>query len=298
MSKPHPNSNKGKLLAQANNLGLPVSEDNTESEIARAIQDYENAIEAAKNSKEDSPESAVVKQAIKGAATAEVDGKKVIQVSEDVFASMGAAIAKAIVEGNKEAMKPDRDARGQFTPESIPADDDMGEEKMFFAHRSFHVVGPKSINGIPVQMPYGRKAVRFTMLYGVTRRSGNQEDVSYICVFSTRSKSLYEYMKTHHEFNRRFFEEPGRAVMIPEQARRAQIFGRHLSTLSAMASDKVTAKAHAMGMKISSTTSLADVRSLIADALTEQEMATAANWQNQLNQETSRNAAIVQGLGG
>lgn len=258
------------LKKKADELGLSVPEDIKYDDLALAVKEAEAALEADKKS---------------------VQLPSNVQMTPEMLAMM----ARMMAEQMSKSVGPKTDARGQFREEDIDPDD-MGDEVLFYAHRIFHIVSPKSVNGVAVQMPYGIRVVKFKLLYGITNRSGKQEEVSYVSVYSTRSKKMQAYLRTHPEYGRLFFENPKDVSDLPEQARRATVFGRHMALLLQLTTDKLYNRARNLGITPPHNASIADVRALVADAETDREFANRDKWQVRFNEEQERNKMLLEGM--
>lgn len=236
------------LQKKADNYGIPYTQETTEAILRQSIKDYEATLAPApKETKAPEVVSAV----------------EVLAPMVDVVKEMK-ELARTL-KGDKAT-----ETYGEVAETDVDPEDQLPFPKVYFTPSSWWILPMKRVGGQYVKHPF--KRIVFSTEHGRKVQNGTQWNTAYQATFRTMSKREAAYMETHELFGKLFFLSSKEANIMPEQAKRAIRFGKHLAQLNATPAPRVYQQAASLGITLSKEMSLGDIRTKIADELAGQDM--------------------------
>ena len=241
-----------KLRKEADALGVHYTNDTEEGILRSAIQEFKDAKVANKDSDD---------------ALAQTKA----QASE-----IGAAVATAV----KKAMAPDTIKDGIVSEADMDPDDE-GERRTYFHPAIFWILPLKKVGGQRIKPPFS-EMIKFNQEYGGRIRNGDQWNTRYMSVYHTKSKREQAYLETHPLYGKSFSRSHEQAVAMSGKARRGIVFGKYMQSLQITPAEEVYRMAAGMELQTGITEDLGNLRTRVADLLTDMEMDRQAEQEKQL----------------
>lgn len=259
----------GKLIKDADELGLSYPEDVTEEALRQAVKDEKEARKAAEKQEDPSPSIA-----------ARETGK-----------AIGEEMAKAL----KAFRSEEKDNTAETYEE--PSPDDRGEMKFYFVPMIYWRLPAKKIAGRLVKAPYG--PIDFKHDRGSAVRVGNQWQTRYMAVHATDNKKVQAYMESHVLFGKMFFLSNNKVSITTDQVKYAQAFSRRmdsLNTVMAAGQSGLYSLATQLGVELNRDMSLNSIRTAIAEKQAQADVEDAKAELHRIMAEQSRNTLITEAL--
>ena len=256
----------GKLIKDADELGLSYPEDVTEEALRQAVKDEKEARKAAEKQEDPSPSVA-----------ARETGK-----------AIGEEMAKAL----KAFRSEEKDNDVETYEEPSPAD--QGEMKFYFAPMIYWRLPAKKMAGRLVKAPYG--PIDFKLDRGSAVQVGNQWQTRYMSVHATDNKKVQAYIESHILFGKMFFLSNKEASVTSEQVKYAQAFSRRMDALNVVMAPALYRTAAELDVQLDRDMSLNSIRTAIAEKQAQADVEGAKAELHRIMAEQSRNTLITEAL--
>lgn len=214
------------------------------------------------------------------------------QSSQSQESSSVADLAKMISQGVSDGMK---SKTGQFefgegyTEEEIDADDYLEEKDWvtFAVHRLYDIIVADKRNGKVIRAPF--EPIEFKIQGTKVTKNGKESSITNYATYTCKSKKELEWLKNHSMYNVRFFDKIGKAISV--DAHKAGILAKNMNVLNAMNQYNIMKYAKEYGVPFSEDLSI--MRAELATRMTEKEMKSVTNWQNDMFKEQMEEAQAV-----
>ncbi len=249
-----------RLKTKATKLGIPFEDDISYDTLQAAVDEYEEAMEAA------------------GSGDAAAASKvQAIEIGKAIAGEMGKVMRTVVKDAPDDQLFDERD----IDP------DDAAPEKCYFTPQYFWILPAKRIGGQLVRSPYNRKLV-FKMSSGDSVQNGFQENTRYISILKSSSRREQAYIESHPLYKRVFHPNIADVDVSSDQLKFALCFNKHYQSVSNKMAPQLYRQAGDLGVRLDASMSLNTLRSTIAEHLATREISGLKLTQKAAAQTTAR----------